>query len=67
MMHTLQATLVAGVALLAVAGLSLGQTASGPSTQTLLTAQTDSANWVPPARSYSGRTGRLLPDREVSS
>ena len=62
-MHSLQATILAGVAILAVPGLSLGQTASGPSTQTLLTAQTDSANWVLPAHSYSGN--RQVDESEI--
>ena len=63
MMHTFHATLLAGVAILVVAGLSLGQTASGPSSENLLNAEKDRANWILPARSYSGN--RQIEESEI--
>ena len=52
MMRTFATTLLAGIAFLAVAEPSLAQTgprtSSGPSIQTLLKADSDSANWMLP-------------------
>lgn len=54
MMRVFQATLLIGAATLAIGKGSLAQTALGPSTENLLNADNDSANWILPAHSYSG-------------
>src|SRR5271156_2847207 len=68
MIGTPLAALLTGIAFLAAAEPSLAQTgprtSSGPSTQTLLKADSDSANWMLPARSYSGN--REVEESEIS-
>src|SRR4249920_1747933 len=54
MIRVFQATLLIGFAIVAAGGGALAQTARGPSTENLLKADNDSANWMLPARSYSG-------------
>jgi alcohol dehydrogenase (cytochrome c) len=54
MIRAFQATLLIGFAILAAGGGALAQAARGPSTENLLKADSDSTNWMLPARSYSG-------------
>jgi alcohol dehydrogenase (cytochrome c) len=62
-MRAFEATLLAGIAILAVGGGSLAQTVSGPSTENLLKADNDGANWILPAHSYSGN--RQVEESEI--
>ena len=63
MMRVFQATLLIGAAILAIGKGSLAQTALGPSTENLLNAENDSANWILPAHSYSGN--RQVEESEI--
>jgi alcohol dehydrogenase (cytochrome c) len=64
MIRVFQATLLIGSAILATERDALAQTARGPSTENLLKADKDTANWVLPARSYSGN--RQVDESEIS-
>jgi glucose dehydrogenase len=61
--HAFRTTLLAGGIILAVAGGAVAQAASGPSAEYLLNAENDRANWVLPARSYSGN--RQIEEAEI--
>ena len=63
MIRVFQATLLIGFAIVAAGGGALAQTARGPSTENLLKADNDSANWILPARSYSGN--RQVEESEI--
>ena len=63
MIRVFQATLLIGSAIVAAGGGALAQTARGPSTENLLKADNDSANWILPARSYSGN--RQVDESEI--
>jgi glucose dehydrogenase len=64
-MDAFQTMLLAGIAILAVGGGSLAQTVPGPSTEDLLKADNDSANWILPAHNYSGN--RQVEESEIGS
>jgi alcohol dehydrogenase (cytochrome c) len=59
----LATTLHVGAGIFAVAAPSFAQTASGPSTQDLLNAGKDRANWILPARTYSAN--RRVEESEI--
>ncbi len=53
MMRAFQTMLLVGIAILEIGGGTLGQTAPGPSMESLLNADNDSANRILPAHNYS--------------
>ena len=62
-MGAFQTMLLAGIAILAVGGGLLAQTAPGPSMEDLLKADNDSANWILPAHGYSAN--RQVEESEI--
>ena len=63
MMRAFQTMLLLGIAIFEVGGGSLPQTAPGPSTESLLNADNDSANWILPAHNYSAN--RQVEESEI--
>ena len=61
--HVLRVMLMAGGLAFALAENALAQSASGPSTNDLLNAENDRANWILPARTYSGN--RQIEETEI--
>ena len=62
MLRSMQATLLAGVAIVVLTGsaVAANSTSSGPTSEDLLNAAKDMANWMLPAGNYSGN--RLVAD-----